>query len=94
VGNNPAGLTIQFYDEVSAAWLTLPTVPNPAASRVCSTVNHLTMFAVAVHQPVPAALPNTGADEVQLGLWIWSAIAPALLAGLALLLLARRPARR
>jgi len=94
VGNNPAGLAMQFYDEGSATWITLPTAPNSAAGRICATVNHLTKYAVAIHQQVPASLPNTGADDAQLGVWIWSAIVLTLLAGATLLLLARRPARQ
>jgi hypothetical protein len=79
-GNNPASLTIQFFDTALGSWVALPTSPISAGGRVCAVTNHLTLFALATRLPTPSALPNTGEAPAALPLWMWLTIALTLLA--------------
>lgn len=95
VGNDPARLVIQFYDTALAAWVVLPTTPDPAGGQICAQVTHLTLFTVAGKagaRPVPPAarpvapvsLPNTAAAEPIVAPWLWALLALALGVGVAL----------
>jgi hypothetical protein len=79
-GNDPASLTIQFFDSALGRWVALPTSPIPAGGRVCALTNHLTLFSLTTRLPTPSALPNTGEAAAALPLWIWLTIALTLLA--------------
>jgi hypothetical protein len=89
-GGNPSSFIIQYYDTERAAWVALPTTVDAAGSRACTSVSHLTRFALTVRALVPAALPRTGAPAA-LPPWAWAALAASLLA---VGLLALRGARR
>jgi hypothetical protein len=77
-GGNPASFTIEYYDVERAAWVALPSTVDTAANSVCTSVNHLTRFALATRATVPAELPRTGAPA--LPAWGWAALGAGLLA--------------
>jgi hypothetical protein len=85
-----ASFILEYYDTERAAWVALPSTVDAAGSRVCTSVGHLTRFALAMRATVPAELPRTGAPAT-LPAWSWAALAGGLLA---LGALALRGARR
>ena len=44
-------LVLARYDEPTAAWLRLPSSPNPAANRVTALVDHFSLYQVMVYTP-------------------------------------------
>ena len=59
-GGDAENMVLQYYDEALAAWVDLET--TVVDSRVCATVTHLTVFALAVR--VPLGLPTTGGRAI------------------------------
>jgi hypothetical protein len=74
-----ANLVIQTFDTSSSQWIAQPTRLDAANSRVCASLTHLSLFAVAARVPVPGTLPVTGGGEAgALILWLGVAIILAL----------------
>lgn len=59
-GGQTDNFVVQFYDVGQQKWVAVPTNVDTAKGRACGSVNHLTLFALAVRTSSPDLLPQTG----------------------------------
>jgi hypothetical protein len=97
----PSTFVIQTFDVAARRWVALPTTPDPANSRVCATLPHLSRYALAARLPQPAAtgvqpvrpgnLPVTGGfADLTIPGWLW--LLTGLSVGVGVALVVRRRA--
>lgn len=87
-------LVIQTFDVPTSRWVAMPTVLDRANSQVCAALPHLSLYAVAIQQSGPAAMPNTGtAFEAGLPGWVWLLIILALATAIILRSMSKRMLR-
>ncbi|MBK9713275.1 MAG: hypothetical protein IPO81_18465 [Kouleothrix sp.] len=91
-----ASFAIQTFDVATATWVALPTTLDAASNQACTTLPHLSLFALSAPRSalvgaapsagvVPASLPHTGGQvEWAIPAWMWLAIGLLLGAGAAL----------
>ena len=82
---DPALFAIELFNTTTQQWERLQTTLDTANSRVCTTLPHLSLYAVAARVPVPGSLPRTGAaDDTAPARWAWGLLALGVGAGASL----------
>jgi hypothetical protein len=51
-------VAVQRFDDQELVWLALPTGPGWTHDQICATINHLSIFALAVRHPSDPASPE------------------------------------
>jgi len=80
---DPTQFAIELFNTSTQQWDRLTSILDTANSLVCTTLPHLSLYALAARVPVPGALPRTGApSDPSLPIWIWALLALGLGFGL------------